>query len=222
MVVYAQELHMQEINEEDRIIGKIYRGELSIVDRDIKNLATANLSVAEEENFRQLAQEINETIDRNRQIRKEMEERVAAAEQKHKAYLENIDEKIVLLKEKRDKLKYGNAFSSIAMTMCFLAAGFIPGIIASAFTQELWVILTAAMLGAFTGFGVVIARIYKNSLKADKFEKQIRSLEQERLEVLEGKELDASRTQEYEVKHNIVKHIYKSKNLDAYQDELEI
>lgn len=205
---------MLEIKDEDRIIGKICRGELSIVDRDIKNLATANLTEAEEENFRKLAQEINETIDRNQNIRKEMKEKVVVAEQKHGEDLEIIDEQIELLTIQRDKFKYGSAGGMMLGVLACLAGGVIPGFIVGAFTNILWVVITAALLGTFTAMGIGAYRIYKSSLKAGKLDEQIKELRKQKLCLIEQcyeNGVDLSKTEEDEVKSNIVKNIYKTR-----------
>lgn len=217
---------MQEIKDEDRIIGKICRGLCSITDKDIENLANANLTEKQEENFRQLAKEINETIDRNQSLRQEMKQKVVVAEQKHGEDLEIIDEKIELLESRRDKLKYGDPLSMMLWALIFVASGLIPGFIVGMFTDVLWIMATAVILGAFTGLGVALHRIYKNSLKADKIGKQIQELKNEKLAIIEqchGNEADLSKAEENEVKNNIVKNIYKTRKIETeYEDELQV
>ena len=213
---------MKEIKDEDRIIGRICRGELSITNDDIKNLETANLTEQQEEYFKKLAREINETIDRNQTVRKEMKEKVAVAEKQYGDYLEIIDEEIEYLSIKRDKLRYGSGWSMMLGILIFLASCFIPGIIAGIFTEALWVLITSSMLGSFTSLGFMLYRIYKNSLKSDEFDKKIKQLETKKLCVIEqGNEvvIDLSKRQEDERKSNIVKHIYKSKQIATQNDE---
>lgn len=71
---------MQAIKDEDRIISRILRGELSFSDSDISNLENADLSEEREEQLSQLAIEIQEKIKQNKQLRKEVEEKAQSAE----------------------------------------------------------------------------------------------------------------------------------------------
>ena len=211
---------MLEIKDEDRIIGKICRGEISITDRDIKNLATANLDEAHEENFRKLAQEINETLERNQNLRKEMKEQIEFVEKDYfvKDTLSKVDAKINELKSEYNK-KRNIPLSKIMLgTMLTLILGMGLPMLASIFSSSLWVLGTATFVGFFTGVGIDLGLIVKSQNKLDEIQKQIKSYENDRLNVITDGEIDLSKTEEAEVKSNIVKFIYKEREKETTQE----
>lgn len=204
---------MQEIKDEDRIIGKICRGELSIVDRDIKNLANANLTEAEEENFRKLAQEINETIDRNQALRQEMKEQLEVVENNDffvRKTLSKIDNQINDLRYQYNKKKFTPAWKLVLGTLLTIFLGFVPPFIVSIFTASIWALGIATFVGFFTGVGIDIGLAVKSVDKCEAIQKQIKELEKARLEIISDG-VDDTKTQENETKMNIVKNIYKTR-----------
>ncbi|MBQ9795499.1 MAG: hypothetical protein IJW36_00870 [Clostridia bacterium] len=202
---------MQEIKDEDRIIGKICRGELSITNRDIKNLATADLGKRQEERFEQLADEIKATLERNRKIRKEIQEKLQLAEQneKIKQQLEETDREIRELKYEYSKKRYTSAWKMMIGAIIPFCLGLVPALIISLFTSSLWALGSAVFIGFFTGVGIDVKLAVNSQNKSEKLENEIKKLEQDRLALIEASEYDASKKQENEVKSNIVNRIYK-------------
>ena len=205
---------MQEINNENSIIARILRGELELNNRDIKNLATADLPEHAEERFKKLAEEIAETVDKNRILRKEMKEKLETAEQENqvvKAELANMQEQIDYLKNEKNKLKYSNTFPLIIGMLTAIAGSVFPTLLVSLFTNSIWWLFTTMVLGFAAGIGadIYLAGKYSNKLKS--INSEIKNLENERLELIEEKEFDVSKTQENERKNNIVRNIYKDR-----------
>ena len=216
---------MLEIKDEDRIIGKICRGEISITDRDIKNLATANLDEAHEENFRKLAQEINETLERNQNLRKEMKEQIEFVEKDNfvKNTLERCQEKIDKLRTERNKYRYTSGFALMVGTIAPFIGGFIPTLLVSLFTGNIWWLMTTLLLGLSTGVGIDIYLVGKNHKKLERIDGAIKKLEQDRLNAITDGEIDLSKTKEVEVKSNIVNYIYKERNSTTHhEDDLNV
>ena len=216
---------MLEIKDEDRIIGKICRGKISITDRDIKNLATANLDEAHEENFRKLAQEINETLERNQNLRKEMKEQIEFVEKDNfvKNTLERCQEKIDKLRTERNKYRYTSGFALMVGTIAPFIGGFIPTLLVSLFTGNIWWLMTTLLLGLSTGVGIDIYLVGKNHKKLERIDGAIKKLEQDRLNAITDGEIDLSKTKEVEVKSNIVNYIYKERNSTTHhEDDLNV
>lgn len=211
---------MQEVNDEDRIIRRICSGELSITNRDIKNLKTANLSPEKEENFRKLAQEINETLDRNQQIRQEMREQIEFVEKDNfvKNTLERCQEKIDKLRTERNKYRYTSGFALMVGTIAPFIGGLIPTLLVSLFTGNIWWLMTTLLLGFSTGVGIDIYLVGKNHKKLERIDGAIKKLEQDRLNAITDGEIDLSKTEEVEVKSNIVKYIYKERNSTTHHE----
>ncbi len=216
---------MLEIRDEDRIIGRICRGELSIVDRDIINLASGNLTEKQEENFRKLAQEINETIDRNQTLRQEMKEKIDFVENSDyivKSALSKIDNKIDDLKIEYHAKKYPALWKILIGAISPFVLGIVPTWILSLFTSSVYVLLPVFFVTLMMGCGILGKLVISNVNKCDKIEKQIKDLEKARLEIVSDG-VDVTKTQENEIKMNIVKNIYKTRELEKqYQDILDL
>lgn len=216
---------MQEIRDEDRIIGRICRGELSIVDRDIKNLAKANLTEVEEENFRKIAQEINETIDRNQTLRQEMKEKIDFVENSDyivKSALSKIDNKIKDLQYEYAKKRFISSWKLMGASIIMLLSAFIPGLLVSMFTQAFWALVFASVGGFLASFGVFAGRGVKSQNQCEEIQKQIKDLEKARLEIISDG-VDETKTQENEIKMNIVKNIYRTREQEKqHQDILDL
>ena len=205
---------MQEINNENSIIARILRGELELNNRDVKNLATADLSEYAEERFKKLAEEITETVNKNRSLRKEMKEKLETAEQENhlvKAELANMQEQIDDLRNEKNKVKYSNTFPLIMGMLTLIAGSVFPTLIVSLFTSSIWWLFTTMVLGFAAGIGTDIYLAGKYSKKLKIINSEIKRLENERLELIEEKEFDISKTQENERKNNIVRNIYKDR-----------
>ncbi len=213
---------MKEIKDEDRIIGKICRGEISITDRDIKNFEIADLTEEKEENFRKLAQEINETLDRNQQLRKEMKEQIEFVEKSDyivKSALLKIDNKIRELENKYNEKRYTPAWKLVLGTLLTLILGMGLPLFASIFSSSLWVLGTLTFVGFFTGVGIDIGLAVKSQNKCEEIQKQIKDLEKARLEIISDG-VDVTKTQENEIKMNIIKHIYKVREREDHHEDI--
>jgi len=216
---------MLEIRDEDRIIGRISRGEISITNRDIKNLANANLTEAEEGNFVKLADEIKETVERNQKLRNEMKEKIDFVEKDYfvKDTLGRLQAKLDKLRAERNKYRYTSSFALIIGTIAPFIGGLIPTLLVSLLTSSAWLLMTTLLLGFFSGVGIDIYLVGKNRRKLEKIDETIKKLEQDRLDVLTDGEMDLSKTEEAEVKSNIVKNIYKTREQEKeHQDILDL
>ena len=212
---------MQEIKDEDRIIGKICRGELSFDREDIKDLANANLTEAEEENFRKLANEINETLDRNQNIKKELEEKIRFVEKDHfvQEALSKIDNKIQELQNKYEQKRYTPSWKLVGASLIMLISTFGLGLIVSLITPAIWALTFASLGGFFVSFGIFVGLAIKSQNKLDAIKQQIKDLEKARLEIIEDG-IDETKTQENKTKMNIVKNIYKTRQQENHHEDI--
>ena len=204
---------MQEIKDEDRIIGKICRGELSFDRGDIKDLENGNLSMQEEENFRKLTQEINETLERNKNLRQDMKEKLAFVENSDyivRSALSKIDNKIQDLKYQYHKKRDISSWKLMGSSILMLLSAFIAGGLVSMVTTAIWALGLATCGGFLASFGVFAGFAIKNQMKCEKIQKQIKDLEKARLEIISDG-VDETNTQENEIKMNIIKNIYKAR-----------
>ena len=204
---------MQEIKDEDRIIGRIYRGEWSFDSEDIRDLENGNLSMQEEESFIKLAEEINETIKRNQNLRKEMKEKLDVVENSDyivRSALSKIENKIQDLKYQYNKKRYISSWKLMGSAMLMLLSSFIAGGLVSMLTSAIWALALATCGGFLLSFGVFAGFAVKNQKKCEEIQKQIKDLEKARLDIISDG-VDETKTQENEIKMNIVKNIYKTR-----------
>lgn len=204
---------MQEIKDEDRIIGKICRGELFFDRDDIKNLANANLTEAEEENLIKLAQEIKETVEKNQNLRKEMKEKLEFVENSDfivRSAISKIDNKIQELQNEYDQKRYTPSWKFVGASLIMLISTFGLGYIVSLITPAIWALIFASMGGFFGSFGIFAGLAIKSQNRLDAIKERIKDLEKSRLEII-ADGVDESKTQENERKMNVVKNIYKTR-----------
>ncbi len=204
---------MQEIKDEDRIIGKICRGELSFDREDIKDLENANLTEREEENFIKLADEIKETVERNQKLRKKMQEEINFVENGDffvKKTLSKIDNKIQELQNEYNQKRFTPGWKLVVPSVLMLLSAFATGGLISFVTTAVWALALATCGGFLLSFGVFAGFAVKNQLECEEIQKQIKDLEKARLEIISDG-VDETKTQENEIKMNVVKNIYKTR-----------
>ncbi len=215
---------MKEIKDEERIIGRILRGELSFSDHDFINLDKADLSVEREEQLGKLAQEITEVISQNKELRKEVEEKVETAESDTftKLDLVVIEEELRCLKDDLKRLTYHERGKKLLIGAgVTVAIGLSIPLIVSLFTNSLPILLFACIASYCLGIIPTMASIKKSDNKLKQIKERIVKLEQERLKLLDFKsenmiERDVERTK------NLTKHIYNTKDLDKEVENMEI
>lgn len=213
---------MLEIRDEDRIIGRISRGELRFLSQDIEDLVEGKLDEDEEQDLKNIVEVVNKTIERNQKLRNEMKEKVAAVEKCDffvKKTLSKLDNQIEELKIKRDKYKHGTRLSITLGTLAWMASILVPGLVVGCFTTSTWLIIGAAVIGSVVGSAVALSRIVKSHDKADKLEKRIKELELAKLEIIEDG-VDVTKTQENEIKMNIVKNIYDAREIENFHEDI--
>ena len=212
---------MQEIKDEDRIIGKICRGELSFDRDDIRNLEDANLSIQEEESFIKLAEEIKETVERNQNLRNEMKEQIKFVEKDHfvKETLEKIDNKIQELQNKYEQKRYTPSWKLVGESLIMLISTFGLGLIVSLITPAIWALIFASLGGFFVSFGIFAGLAVKSQNKLDAIKQQIKKLEKDRLEIIEDG-IDETKIQENKAKINIVRDIYKERKEEIHTEDI--
>ena len=212
---------MEGFGEEERIIARILKGEISFSDREIKNLASADLSEKEEEQLFQLATEIQEKIKQNKELRKDVEEKANVEEKDlyKKLDLFGIDDEIKAIKTELNETEIGlfkNVTKGVIATISF---GILMPIIVSIFTSSLVPLLITLVSGITLGIVpcVLIEKKILSNRKALK--EKILKLETERLNSLGYKsenmfESDIERTK------NAAKHVYNSRKFDMTDDEI--
>ncbi len=219
---------MLEIRDEDRIIGRICRGELRFLAQDIEDLVEGKLNEDEEQDLKNVVEVVNKTIERNQKIRNEMKEKVATVEKSDffvKKTLSKIDNQIEELEIKRNKYKHGTRLSQSIGLLTWMASIFVPGLVVGCFTTDIWAVLGAALIGSIVGSGVALTNVVKSQDKAEKLDKRIKELELAKLEIIEDG-VDVTKTQENEIKINIVKNIYDARECEQFNqnqdDELSV
>jgi len=128
-----------------------------------------------------------------------------------KKTLSKMDNKINDLKNEKNKLKYSNSFPLILGILTTIVGSVFPTLLVSLFTNSIWWLFTTMVLGFAAGIGVDIYLAGKYSNKLKNINSEIKKLENERLEFIEEKEFDISKTQENERKNNIIRNIYKDR-----------
>ena len=212
---------MKSSKNEDRIIARILRGELSIDNKDIEHLANADLTEEQEQIFNNLADEIKETVKENRAKRKEVQAKIEQVETDplDKIDLLRIEDDIrdanIKLKNAKDKplsLLCGGLGATVVFGLAF-------PLIASAFTSSLFWLVSTFLVGFNLGVIPATLLIGKSYKDQEKLKQQIKKLEQERFELLESKNSNMPE-RDVEKTKNITKHIYASKNLDEEYKEV--
>jgi len=206
---------MLEIKDEDRIIGRISRGELRFLSQDVEDLLDGRLDENGEQDLKNIVEVVGKTIERNQKIRNDMKEKVDSVEKDHfvKKTLSKIDNQIEELEIKRDKYKHGTRLSITLGTLAWIASIIIPGLVVGCFTTNTWAVIGACVAGTIVGSGVALSRIVKSQDKADKLAKRIKELELDKLQIIEDG-IDLSKEQENEIKMNIVKNVYKTREIE--------
>lgn len=212
---------MEEIRDEDRIISRILNGELSFSDKDIKDLASANLSKEREEKLVQLATEIQEKVKHNNELRKEVEERAQLAEKDTltKLDLYGIEEDLRNLHKDLDQneiKEFKNLTTGVIATVGF---GILMPLIVSIFTNALIPLLLTLFVGVNLGILPTVLAEKKILNQKKQTKQKIKELEQERIKLLEYKseimnEHDVERTK------NAAKQVYSKKELEMTEEEL--
>ena len=212
---------MQEIKDEDRIIAKILRGELSFSSSDIVDLEKADLTEEREEQLSKLAKEITETVEKNKELRKEVADKAKVVESNSliKFDLWCIEDELSSLrKDLKNKKSRFKILASGAVAIFILTFGLIE--IVSLFTNSLiWLLLTS--LGVVhLGMIPTVVLAEKSEKDREKIRDKIAKLEQERLKDLDYKPENMPES-DIEKTKNIAKHIYTSKEIVITEDELK-
>lgn len=106
--------------------------------------------------------------------------------------------------------RFTPSWKIILGTLLTLILGMGLPLIASIFSSSLWVLGTATFVGFFIGVGIDLSLIVKSQNKLEDIKKQIKDLEKARLDIISDG-VDDAKTQENEIKMNIVKNIYKTR-----------
>lgn len=212
---------MKEINEKDRIIAKILRGELSFSNTDIANLESGNLPEEREQELTALADEIKETAENNSKLRKFINENISKTEENPftKLGLVCIEEDLRNCHEDLDtaeKRHRSNISLGALMTMIFGIA--VPMIVSLCTTSLIWSLITLVS-GFSLGIGPSLL-IERKILKDQRLTKEkIKKLEQERFEIL-GYEKQNMLEKDVKNSKNMIKHIYASKDLEKEIEDI--
>lgn len=211
---------MQEIKDEDRIIAKILRGELRIDNLDIEYLVKADLTIEQEEIFDKLADEIKETINKNKTERNEIEEKINKAEQDRFTKLELMlteseirDKKEQIKSLDNNMIKYIVGELALTLILMLVSSFALSGLI----FWNMFTTICVALIGALS----IFSSVKFTTKKIAKIKLKINKLENERLELIEDQKLISIKNYAEVVrKKNFVNRIYKEKEINFNEEEL--
>ena len=211
---------MQEIKDEDRIIAKILRGELRIDNLDIEYWVKADLTIEQEEIFDKLADEIKETINKNKTERNEIEEKINKAEQDRFTKLELMlteseirDKKEQIKSLDNNMIKYIVGELALTLILMLVSSFALSGLI----FWNMFTTICVALIGALS----IFSSVKFTTKKIAKIKLKINKLENERLELIEDQKLISIKNYAEVVrKKNFVNRIYKEKEINFNEEEL--
>jgi ABC-type multidrug transport system fused ATPase/permease subunit len=211
---------MQEIKDEDRIIAKILRGELRIDNLDIEYLVKADSTIEQEEIFDKLADEIKETINKNKTERNEIEEKINKAEQDRFTKLELMlteseirDKKEQIKSLDNNMIKYIVGELALTLILMLVSSFVLSGLI----FWNMFTTICVALIGALS----IFSSVKFTTKKIAKIKLKINKLENERLELIEDQKLISIKNYAEVVrKKNFVNRIYKEKEINFNEEEL--
>ena len=215
---------MKEIKDEERIIARILNVELSFSDRDIVNLENAVLTQENEEQLVKLAGEITEVVEKNKELRKDVEEKIVKAEKDpyDKLNLLVIESELRDLKEDLKRHTYYESGKKLLIGAAVtIALGLISPLILTFFTSSLAILLSAGLSSYFVGMISTMASIKKSDKEGKLIKEQIAKLEKERLDIL-GYQSENMFESDVVKTNNIAKNIYSVKDLDKEIEDIEI
>ena len=213
---------MKFSKDEERIISRILSGELTFSSRDIVNLETGNVSEKQENQLNKLANEIQQVVKNNKELRNEIEEKIEQVEKDplDKIDLMTIEEDIRTNTAELNNFKSDYDKNLIRGVLSTFILMIVPTVILSFFISTLLPLLLIMIAGM--GLGIVPCVITERKLLKNKkkLQEEIKNLEQARFELL-GYKKNSMFESSIEKTKNITKHIYATKELSITDEEMK-